>query len=155
LPRPNVVLVAPDGSEQKIELSVDEEARRFSAEVPARLLAPTADKPYVLKIEAKMEGQEPLSSQFSFEVTYPELDRLDTDANLAILKEISEKTNGEHRRLNEFEHLLKQLRLAGRPTQKMHQHHEDLAASLRWPAVIAIIVLLCVEWAIRKRRGLV
>ena len=33
--------------------------------------------------------------------------------------------------------------------------HKGMADNLHWPMVLAILALLCVEWSIRKRKGLV
>jgi len=153
-PRPDVELIAPDGTARGIPLAADPESRRFTARIPASQLSPTAQRPYVLKLKATVDGKE-LSAQHSFEVAYRDLDSRDVEADLETLRVLAARTRGSFRRANEFEALIRQLYIDAAPIKKLVTERRDLTASLRWPAIIIIILLLCVEWAIRKRRGLV
>ena len=55
----------------------------------------------------------------------------------------------------EFDKLLKELNVSSKPKVRMVPLHNNLADFFRWPIVVALIVLLCVEWSFRKRKGLV
>ncbi|MHC4983991.1 MAG: glutamine amidotransferase [Planctomycetota bacterium] len=153
--QPRVVLTTPDGDKSNIQMNVEAETERFRAELPAGKLKPTRQRPYVLTIEAKVDGKD-VTSEYSFDVIHPDLDSLDTEANPAELDRISSNTRGEFRRLNQFGEQLEAIRHVTRPVKRLTPvKRRDLTAPLRWPAVAAIIALLCAEWAIRKRRGLI
>jgi uncharacterized membrane protein len=154
-PRPAVSLVHPDGrTTETLKLTVDEAARKFRGVVDHRRLAPTDDKPYVLKVSAEMDGKE-VASEYRFEVAYPVLDSRDTLADLELLRRLARGTRGEFRRLDQAGVLLRQLRVDTEPKKQPQVERRDLARDLRWPAIAAMIALLCLEWAIRKRKGLV
>jgi hypothetical protein len=108
----------------------------------------------VLKVSAEMDGKE-VASEYRFEVAYPVLDSRDTLADLELLRRLARGTRGEFRRLDQAGVLLRQLRVDTEPKKQPQVERRDLARDLRWPAIAAMIALLCLEWAIRKRKGLV
>ncbi len=151
---PKVTLIRPGApGEQELSLVVNEKMQ-FVGEVDPRTLSPTKDEPYVLKIEAEVEGKT-LSSEHRFEVSFPDLDSRDTVADLETLRRLADATGGEFRRLDAFGELLERLRLQTRPRKELKIDTLDLARRLSWPAIIVMAALLCAEWVARKRKGLV
>jgi hypothetical protein len=68
---------------------------------------------------------------------------------------MAERSKGRFVRLSDFAKLGETLKVAGEPKVEVRPVHEDLSADWEWPAVILAILMLSIEWAIRKRKGLV
>jgi len=139
----------------EVALVVDEDKRQYLGELSAEAIKQlTAGQRYAVRITATIEGKE-LDAEYQFEVTRPAPDAQDTQADFDALRRMSLRTRGGFRRLDEFAALLREIRLAAQPRTQPKSETRNLADTLRWPALVAIITLLCLEWAWRKRRGLV
>ncbi len=143
-----VKLIAPDGREAPVRLETAEKIRR------GKLPPPPAPGLYTLRIAATVEDRE-LTAEHRFEVLRRDLEALEVLANHDLLRRMARSSGGEFVPLGRFEGLLDELRITARPEQREAVEHVQLAGELRWPVIAALIALLCAEWALRKRKGLV
>ncbi len=145
-----VTLTSPDGKTAPLTLATEKD-RRF-----ARLTAFQVPQPgtYKLKISAEVVGKT-LTSEHGFEVLERDLEAIDVLANFKLLQRLSGDTSGRFVPLSELGGLLGKLSITTHPRRRVRAENLDFAASLRWPLVAALVALLCAEWIIRKRRGLV
>lgn len=143
-----VTLTGPDKKPQPLQL------RR--AGIMRTGQAPTPKDPgvYTLKITGKV-NRKVLTAEHKFEVLRHDLEKKQVLANLDLLKQMARAGNGKYVPLAQVRNLLNELRIATRPKTREVIHHEDLTARFRWPIVAAIIIILCAEWSLRKRKGLV
>ncbi len=147
-----LTLTAPDGKAVPLALAPAEDQRRAARLSAVQLPAPGL---YSLKLEAEVAGKA-LSAEHQFDVQQRDLEALDTLANLALLRRLAEETKGRFVPLSSLSDLLVELHDSGaEPRTERRIEHFDLAAHFRWPIVVTILSLLCIEWAVRKRRGLV
>lgn len=166
---PEVTLVHPDGeTRQPVQLRRPAGAgREFSGVIGLAGLEATVDRPYVLRISAEVSG-ETVESEYRFELTDPNRDARDTTADLELLRGLARRTQGQFARLSELDALLRDIRLSTEPRYRTVRERYDIATMplvslpgtdravrMHWLLVGAMILLLCVEWMIRKRRGLV
>ena len=143
-----VTLTAPDGTAGPVALRVEKAAR------VGKLAAPGGAGTYTLKIAADVGGKT-LSAEHRFEIVQRDLESMEMLADFDLLRQMSQASKGEFVTLSQLGSLVGRLRILCRPKQREVIEYEDLADYNRWPLVIILISLLCVEWAIRKRRGLV
>ncbi len=143
-----VRLVGPGGQESPVLLRKADKVRK------GQLPAPTRPDTYVLRIKAKVGGKE-LAAEHRFEVVRRDLESLEVLANHALLRRMAEASGGKFVTLDRFGDLLKELNVTTRPEKRDTVTHVALASRLRWPVIAAIILLMCGEWAFRKRKGLV
>ena len=146
--RVRVRLIDPEGKE--ITVAVHTAGKIREGQLPP----PTRPGLYTLKIDARAGGR-PLAAEHQFEVRHRDLESLEALANHGLLRRMSALSGGTFAPLSELGDLLKRLRVAAKPQQRDVVRHVKLSDHLRWPVVAAILLLLCLEWAIRKRRGLV
>jgi len=144
----DVTLLAPGGARTPLGLQIAEKARQ------GRLPPPTRAGLYTLKIEATVDGK-PLTAEHQFEVLRRDLESMDVLANHGLLRRLAAGSDGTFVPLERFGELLAELRVTARPERRDRVTHVPLAARLRWPILAALIALLCAEWALRKRKGLV
>ena len=143
-----VRLVGPDGKESPLTLRPAEKMRQGQLTPPAR------PGVYTLRIATQVDGK-PLAAEGQFEVLQRDLEALELLANHDLLRRMAALSDGQFFRLPQLGALLDDLRLRTRPEQRDTVTHVRLSARLRWPAILAILALLCAEWALRKRKGLV
>jgi hypothetical protein len=142
-----VTLSTPDGKVQSLELRRDKYILRTTL--------PDISTPgvYTLKIAAPDVRPEPAQQQF--EVVRRDLEALDVLANHELLRQMAASSHGRYAQLGEMRKLLAEMSVDARPKMREEVVHQDLAGEWRWPWLAVAVSLLCAEWAIRKRRGLV
>ena len=118
------------------------------------LAPPSRPGVYVLKISADVAGEK-LQAEHRFEVVMRDLESLDVLANPSLLRNISSASKGRHVPLAGIAGILRELTEEARPRTRVRLVYQDLSVQLRWPIVVAFIALLCVEWSLRKRKGLI
>ncbi|HAU37702.1 MAG TPA: hypothetical protein DCX07_08295 [Phycisphaerales bacterium] len=150
IPNPTVeaTISAPDGKATAVRLSAGADKLRGQLRPPAQAGV------YTLRIKTNVAGQE-LTAEHRFEIGDTDLESLDVLANMGLLRQMSVTTNGRFVPLSSIEKMFQDLQVEARPEIRRRLVYEDLAATHPWPLVIAYIALLCLEWAVRKRKGLV
>jgi len=141
-------VTGPEGTTRPVTLQAEKNMRR------AVLGQITAPGEYVLKIATTVAGK-PLSAEHRFEVIHRDIEALDVLANFDLLKRVADESDGQFARLGELKTLLEAVTIAAEPKQEIAFEHDKLTERFRWPLVIALIALLCAEWSLRKRKGLV
>ena len=119
-----------------------------------KLPPPTGPGIYVLKIQAELQGK-PMMAEHRFEVLERNLENLEVLANFDLLKRMAASSNGKFEPLYNIESMLRELQKVAQPRKETLPVHEDLSKRFRWPIVVLLMGLFCLEWALRKRRGLV
>lgn len=119
-----------------------------------KLPPPTGPGIYVLKIQAELQGK-PLRAEHRFEVLERNLENLEVLANFDLLRKMAAASNGRFEPMYNFDSLLRELQKIARPRTETLPVHWDLSHLYRWPIVVILMALFCIEWSIRKRRGLV
>ena len=109
---------------------------------------------YTLKVAATVAGKS-LTAEHKFEVVRHDLEKDEVLANTALLKQMAQASGGTYVPLAKMGSLLAKLRIESRPKPVDVVDRKSMGQFLRWPIVLALIVLLCLEWALRKRKGLV
>jgi hypothetical protein len=145
-----ITLTAPGGNVTPLRLALEKDRR--VGRLPPRWVAQAGT--YALKIEAEVAGSG-LSAEYRFDVQSRNLEAMEVLANLDLLKRLAEATGGRHVRLASLSDLIKHLRVSSRPAIRSSLEQLDLGAHLRWPMVAVLIAMFCIEWAVRKRKGLV
>ena len=150
-----VTLTDPQGRETKLAPTRPDE-KKGEKMYTGRLAPPTAGGTYVMKIAAVVAGKE-LTAEHRFEVIHRDLESLEVLANFGLLRQMADRGGGRFLPLQRLGELLKDLRLTARPEKRDVPVQHRLAAEMPYPwfAIAALIALLCAEWAIRKRKGLV
>lgn len=121
-----------------------------------KLPPPTGPGVYVLKISAEVNGK-PLTAEHRFEVLERNLENLEVLANYDLLRKMSKASNGRFEPLSNLEGLLKELKRVAKPKTEQQIVHEDFSniREVSWVLAAVLMLLFCLEWSIRKRRGLV
>ena len=109
---------------------------------------------YVLSISAIVEDK-PLQAQHRFEVIRRDLESQQVLADYDLLRKLSGATGGRFEPLHGIEPLLEQIKPESLPRLEQVFRVEPLWLNLAWPVTVLAILLLCGEWALRKRKGLV
>ena len=143
-----VTLTGPDGEKKPLMLRADKTMRRTT------LSGIREPGEYVLKIDTSVAGKA-LSAEHRFEIIQRDLEGLDVLANFELLKQVAADSDGRFCRIKEMSDLLYDLQVSAEPRSETTHKHHKLSERLRWPTVAALIVLLCLEWSFRKRKGLV
>lgn len=143
-----VTLRRPDGRESAIQLEADGPLRR------GKLPEPLTPGTYALAIEGRVEGV-PLSAEHQFEVVLRDLESREVLADFDLLRAMAEASGGRFRPAGELPEGLRELRPAVRSRVENVTRPIRLSDAAAWPVILAIIALLCAEWALRKRKGLV
>ncbi len=135
---------------QPVPVSLQRNGDIFRTKLPPQSAAGL----YVLNITAELAGKT-LTAEHRFEVVQRDLEGMEALANFALLRQMAQASGGRFVTLSELPALLKDLRQATRSKKRVEVSQEDIAANLRWPIILILITLICLEWAMRKRRGLV
>ncbi len=144
----SVTLIDGSGNETPVELNV-------SGRIRSGMLAPPAASGlYRLTIAADFEGRR-MQAEYQFDVTSKDLEAAEILADFGLLRRMAAAGNGRFVPLKDFCSLLEDIQAAAAPKVRRVIEHEDLSAEWRWYAVITVISLMCIEWMLRKRLGLV
>jgi len=144
----DVRLISPGGRATPVALALGENMRK------GRLPPPAEAGIYRLRIAAEVGGRR-LAAEHQFEVVRRDLEALEPLANLELLRRMAAASKGRYAELQDMRGLLERLRLAAEPRSVAVVSRKNLSAMLRWPIVVVLMTLLCIEWSIRKRKGLV
>jgi len=142
------VMTAPDGEQTAIELTRDGAARR------GRIAPPDAVGLYTLRIDAEMSGK-PMTAEHKFEIVRRDIESQDILADTAMMERIAADSGGKFVTLEKLPELLDGLKYSTKPKDVYVTQTADLAGAIRWPAILVILALLCLEWSLRKRASLV
>ncbi|MFP4216645.1 MAG: glutamine amidotransferase [Planctomycetota bacterium] len=148
--RPEVILTGPDQSRSQLKLAPGDE--NLFGRIPLPRVRQAGS--YKLEIRHTMDGK-PLESTHRFEVIKKDLEALQALANFDLLKQMARESSGQFVPLRDLGELMDDLSLATQPRSERRIARTDLAGEYRWPLLIALAVLLCAEWMLRKRKGLV
>ncbi|MCE5326885.1 MAG: glutamine amidotransferase [Planctomycetaceae bacterium] len=148
-----IVLTGPDNSRQPIATA---EGPIMRTGVLRRLMTPGV---YTLSIEAMVAGKK-LAAEHKFEVVSRDLESETVTPDLDLLSEMARSSGGQYAPLREVGPLLESLKLQTRPKPQEVVVHKSLGKPkpLDWPLVALLLMLLslqCLEWVLRKHKGLV
>lgn len=149
-PAKNRVITLTDPQNRTTPLKLTPQGDLLKGTLPP----PTLAGMYTLRI-SDIVGDKEMAAEHRFEVLERDLESLDVLANFACLREIARNSNGQFAPLSDLPRLLSQLRRSIVPKTREEITHVDLGGAWRWPLVVTLIALLCLEWAWRKRKGLV
>ena len=96
-----------------------------------------------------------LTAEHRFEVVRRDLESHDLLANFELLKRMAAASGGRFRPLAKLDELLGELHPKAQPTEVVEPRHDELSDRFRWPILAVLVTALCLEWSLRKRRGLV
>ena len=121
-----------------------------------RLGPPNSPGVYTLKLTAAAEG-DTLSAEHQFQVQARDIESLEVLANFELLARIADISGGSFRPIRQLDGLLACIGRISQPATREIIKSNGLAdfAAVRWLVVMTVVGLLCLEWAARKRRGLV
>ncbi len=150
---PVLVTLAREGAEPQRIGGAGEVPRAFGG---ATLLGSQIPAPgtYVLTITADVEGRT-LVGEHRFEVIERDLEALEVLANHELLQRMAAETPGRFAELAGLSKVLEDVVAAAEPKSVERTETREVTASLRWPILLGVLALLCAEWSIRKRKGLV
>lgn len=148
--QPQLTLTVPGGTTTAIPVTIDRKNRRFTASLPP----PGTPGTYTIDAAADINGK-PMKAKQVFVLQYRNLESRDVLADFDLLRNMADIGRGRFVPLAQLEELLHELDSRTEPNVKKIYATEDLLAGWRWPLIIFIIVLLCAEWTLRKRWGLV
>ena len=143
-----ITLSAPDEKVSPVELQRGKTMRRGT------LPPPTEPGTYVLTITAQVDGQD-LTAEQQFRVVRRDRESGEVLANHALLRRMAKAGNGRFVPLRDLSDLLKTLRREIIPQKRRVTTKQYLLDPLRWIILLLVIALLCGEWALRKKKGLV
>jgi len=125
---------------------------------------PTTPGLYVVAAQAQVEGKT-LAAEHRFEVTRVDLESADALANPSLLRRMAriargggpgdDETEPHYRPIAQLHELLDQINIQTQPRPEPIRQSRNLATQFSWPLLIAFLTLLTLEWALRKRMGLV
>jgi uncharacterized membrane protein len=148
--RPTIRLTDPEGNRSQLKLAPGDE--NLFGRIPLSRVREQGT--YKLEIRHVLEGK-PLEAVHRFEVVKKDLEALQALADFDLLREMARESSGRFVPLRDLGNLMDDLKLATRPRREERITRTDLAGEYRWPLLIALAVLLCAEWMLRKRKGLV
>ena len=101
-----------------------------------------------------MDGKD-LSAEQRFRVVRRDKESAEVLANHALLRRMARAGNGQFVPLRSLSELLKTLRRETLPRKRRITTTQDLLGPFRWGILLLVIALLCGEWVLRKKKGLV
>jgi len=143
-----VTMTDPSGRTRPLSLGIKEHLRYITL---GRLTEPGE---YVLKISADVAGRT-LTAEHRFDLLRRDPEAMEVLANPKLLRRMAAASGGRYVSLSKLGELLQQVSIASRPKPRPVAEHDELSDRFRWPVAAILIALLCVEWAVRKRKGLV
>jgi hypothetical protein len=145
-------VTSPEGEPIIVEVFPDKEEGEYRAE-----FTPTKEGSYRLEAEAQLAGKPLGKDRKSFRVAFPYGETEDGRPRPELLKKIAEKSHGEFISISEWnEKSLQRIaaKLAGHsPSEIVESRQIQLWSSL-WLFSL-ILALLCIEWRLRRKWGLV
>jgi len=109
---------------------------------------------YTLNFSATVEGKT-ISAEHRFEVINRDVEFLDVLADHEQLKRLSTETNGKFVPLAGLSELFEHISASSEERKVPRIRYTNLVDDFRWFIVGVLIALLCLEWALRKRKSLV
>jgi len=143
-----VTLQTPAGETTPIALSPDGAIRK------GVLTTPTEPGVYTLNISAEADGK-PLQAQQQFQAVRPDRESLQMLANFSLLRGVAGAGGGMFVPLDKLSELLQRMQRDIQPRRKDVITREDVLGAWRWLLLVLLVGLLCAEWILRKKRGLV
>ena len=145
-------VIGPEGEPTTVEAFPDKEEGDYRAE-----FTPTKEGSYRLEAEAQLAGKILGKDRKSFRVAFPYGETEDGRPRPELLKKIAEKSQGEFIPISEWngkslERIAAQL-AAHSPSEIVESRQIRLWSSL-WTFSL-ILLLLCIEWWLRRKWGLV
>jgi uncharacterized membrane protein len=148
--QPTVILTDPDGSRSELKLAPGDE--NLFGRIPLSRVRKKGS--YRLEIRHTLDGK-PLEAEHRFEVIKKDLESLQALADFNLLEQMAHESSGRFVPLRDLGELMDDLSLATRPRSEERITRTDLAGEYRWWLLVALAVLLCGEWMLRKHKGLV
>jgi len=145
-----VRLKRPGGAEEAVALQGEREKRVRIGQVTM----PDEPGTYELTLAAEVEG-ETLRAEHKFELIRRDRESLDVLANFDLLRRMAAASGGEFHELRDLPAVLRRLEEQAGPKIVRRPVRTHLAGTWSWPVLLALVGLLCIEWAVRKRKGLV
>ncbi len=143
-----VTLTDPKGKTQPV--SMQRQGRILKTSLPP---AKTGGI-HSLRIVADIDGRK-VSADQKFEVIWRDLETAEVLADFQQLSRIAVAGNGQCTQLSDLHDLLEQLKKDAQPKQRDVTEVEDILGEFRWPIFVAMMLLLCGAWMLRKKKGLV
>lgn len=143
-----VTLREPDGHTSPVTLSADGPIRR------GLLPAPHQIGVYTLTARTELKGKT-LQARQQFEVLRQDPESRQVLADFRLLRAMARASRGSFQPLAKWPDLLRRLRRDLVPLRRTAVAHREVLAEWRWPSLILLVGLLCAEWGLRKKRGLV
>jgi hypothetical protein len=149
VPQERATLTDPQGRTTQINLLPQQRMRM------AKLVRPPAQTgTYILRLEGRVAG-EMLQAEHQFEVIERDLEGRDVLANHDLLRQLAKKTDAQFARLANLGPLLSGLEDRAKPRLETISDPRPLWKEWAWWLAGLLVGLLCLEWALRKRKGLV
>jgi uncharacterized membrane protein len=145
-------VISPEGEPITVEASPDKEEGDYRAE-----FTPTKEGSYRLEAEAQLAGQVLGKDRKNFRVAFPYGETEDGRPRPELLKKIAEKSQGEFIPISEWnEKSLERIaaKLAAHSPSEIVESRQIRLWSSLWTFSL-ILLLLCIEWWLRRKWGLV
>ncbi|MBN1555815.1 MAG: hypothetical protein JXA11_13815, partial [Phycisphaerae bacterium] len=142
-----VTLREPDGTISPVPLS-DGPIRR------GLLAQPREVGVYTLSITAEVDGKT-LQTRQQFQVARQDREARQLLANFGLLQNLAKTGEGMFVPLEKFPELLQRLKRDIQPRRRTVITRQDILGVWRWWLLVLLVGLLCLEWILRKKRGLV
>ncbi|MBN1942766.1 MAG: hypothetical protein JW849_05670 [Phycisphaerae bacterium] len=143
-----VTLQDPTGETTPISLSTDGPVRR------GMLVTPREEGVYTLTLSAEVDGKT-LQTQQQFQAVRQDRESAQVLANFALLRTMADASQGMFVPLKDLPELLRRLLRDVQPRRYTAVTREDVLGPWRWWLFVLLVGLLCLEWILRKKRGLV
>lgn len=157
-PSARLRLTTPGG--ETLELPLHNADGEWHAELQRSLPdgRPLAAGDYDLHFETDAPDGETLSAESRFRLLSSDVETLPPTANLELLRSAAERTaahGGRYAPLNGLEPVLRELLANDRREKSTRRIEYDVFVMQRWPIFLLLVAALTIEWALRKRAGLV
>ncbi len=143
-----VVLINPAGKSTPITLARDDKLLKTT------LQPPKTKGIYTLRLSAELAGRK-IAAEHKFEIITRNMETGETLADFQQLKRIAKAGGGQAAQLKDLHDLLEILRTASKPRTREVTKSEDILGKYRWWVFFILLALLCTEWSLRKKKGLV
>lgn len=144
----DVTLKTPTGENRTLALTNNEGDLRRCALTPSRAGV------YTLRISAELDGKT-LQTDQQFQVVRQDRESRQVLANFGLLRTVAKSGGGMFVPLKNLPDLLQRLRRDVQPRRREVTTHEDILGTWRWWLLVLLLGLLCLEWILRKKQGLV